>query len=71
MILLSPVLLTAMFIVLLDSHLARYTGYLRRLYRLKTPDSASAATAMLTTTTLLTRHMDDVIPRGRVPAQCG
>jgi predicted nucleic acid-binding protein len=39
--------------------LARYAGYLRRLYRLKTPDSAIAATAMLTKTTLLTRNVDD------------
>jgi predicted nucleic acid-binding protein len=30
-----------------------------RLYRLKTPDSAIAATAMLTKTTLLTRNVDD------------
>jgi len=52
-------LLTDMFVVPLDSRLARYAGYLRRLYRLKTPDSAIAATAMLTKTTLLTRNMDD------------
>jgi len=52
-------LLTDMFVVPLDSRLARYAGYLRRLYRLKTPDSAIAATAMLTKTTLLTRNVDD------------
>ena len=52
-------LLTDIFVVPLDSRLARYAGYLRRLYRLKTPDSAIAATAMLTKTTLLTRNVDD------------
>jgi predicted nucleic acid-binding protein len=52
-------LLTDMFVVSLDSHLARYAGYLCCLYRLKTPDSAIAATAMLTKTTLLTRNVDD------------
>ena len=36
-------LLTDMFVVPLDSRLARYAGYLRRVYRLKTPDSAIAA----------------------------
>src|SRR5215467_4955629 len=34
-------------------------GYLHRLYRLKTSDSAIAAMAMLTKTTLLTRNADD------------
>jgi predicted nucleic acid-binding protein len=29
------------------------------MYRLKTPDSAIAATALLTKTTLLTRNVDD------------
>jgi predicted nucleic acid-binding protein len=52
-------LLTDMFVVPLDSRLARYAGYLRRSYRLKTPDSAIATTAMLTKTTLLTRNVDD------------
>ena len=52
-------LLTDMFVVPLDSRLARYAGYLRRLSRLKTPDSAIAATAMLNKTTLLTRNVDD------------
>lgn len=52
-------LLTDMFVVPLDPRLARYAGYLRRLYRLKTPDSAIAATAILTKTTLLTRNVDD------------
>ena len=48
-----------MFAVPLDSRLARYTGYLHRLYRLKTSDSAIAAMAMLTKTTFLTRNVDD------------
>jgi predicted nucleic acid-binding protein len=52
-------LLTDMFVVPLDSRLARYGGYLRRLYRLKTPDSVIAATAILTKTTLLTRNVED------------
>ena len=52
-------LLTDTFVVPLDSRIARYAGYLRRLYRLKTPDSAIAATAILTKTTLLTRNVDD------------
>ncbi|HEY5865552.1 MAG TPA: type II toxin-antitoxin system VapC family toxin [Candidatus Tectomicrobia bacterium] len=52
-------LLTDTFVVPLDARIARYAGYLRRLYRLKTPDSAIAATAILTKTTLLTRNVDD------------
>jgi predicted nucleic acid-binding protein len=52
-------LLTDMFVVPLDSRLARYAGALRRLYRLKTPDSAIAATALHTKTTLLTRNVED------------
>ena len=48
-----------MCVVPLDSRLARYAGYLRRLYRLKTPDNAIATTAMLTKTTHLTRNVDD------------
>ena len=49
-------------VVPLDSRIARYAGYLHRLYRLKTPDSAIAATAMLTKTTLLTRNVNDFRP---------
>jgi predicted nucleic acid-binding protein len=52
-------LLTDMFVVPLDSRMARYAGYLRRLYRLKTPDSAIATTAILTKTTLLTHNVED------------
>jgi predicted nucleic acid-binding protein len=39
--------------------LARFAGYLRREYRVKTGDSAIAATALLTRTTLLTRNTQD------------
>jgi predicted nucleic acid-binding protein len=52
-------LLADLFVVPLESRLARYAGYLRRMYRLKTPDSAIATTAILTKTTLLTRNVDD------------
>jgi predicted nucleic acid-binding protein len=52
-------LLTDMFVVPLDSRIAHYAGYLRRLYRLRTPDSAIAATAVLTKTILLTRNVED------------
>jgi hypothetical protein len=40
-----------MFVVPLDSRIARYAGYLRRLHRFKTPDSAIATTAIRTKTT--------------------
>ena len=50
-------LLTDMFVVPVDSRIARYAGYVRRLYRTKTPDAAIAATVILTKTTLLTRNM--------------
>ena len=49
-----PRLLTDMFVVPLDSRLARSAGSLRWVYRLQTPDSAIAATALLTKTTLPT-----------------
>ena len=52
-------LLTDMFVVPVDSRIARYAGYVRCLYRTKTPDAAIAATAILTKTTLLTRNMGD------------
>jgi predicted nucleic acid-binding protein len=52
-------LLTDIFVVPLDSRIAHYAGYLRCLYRLRTPDSASAATAVLTKTILLTRNVED------------
>ena len=52
-------LLTSVAIIPVDSRLARFAGYLRRLYRLKTDDSAIAATALLTHTTLVTRNIED------------
>ena len=52
-------LLTSVVRVPVDSQLARVAADLRRLYRLKTPDSAIAATALLTHTTLVTRNIRD------------
>ncbi|HLD20063.1 MAG TPA: PIN domain-containing protein [Patescibacteria group bacterium] len=46
-------------ILALDSRIARTAGALRRVYRLETPDSIIAATALLTGTTLLTRNVKD------------
>jgi predicted nucleic acid-binding protein len=43
----------------LESRLAQLAGTLRRHYRLKTPDSIVAATALLTRTTLVTRNGRD------------
>ena len=52
-------LLTSVVIIPVDSRLARFAGYLRREYRLKTADSAIAGTALLTHTTLVTRNVED------------
>ena len=52
-------LLTSVVIIPVDSRVARFAGYLRRAYRAKTADSAIAATALLTHTTLLTRNTQD------------
>jgi len=52
-------LLTSVVIIPVDSRLARFAGYLRREYRLKTADSAIAGTALLTHTTLVTRNIED------------
>jgi predicted nucleic acid-binding protein len=49
-------LLTSVVIIPVDS---RFSGYLRRGYRLKTADSAIASTALLTHTTLVTRNVAD------------
>jgi predicted nucleic acid-binding protein len=43
----------------LESRLALLAGALCRQYRLKTPDSIVAATALLTRTTLVTRNIRD------------
>jgi predicted nucleic acid-binding protein len=52
-------LLTSVVIIPVDSRLARFAGYLRREYRVKTADSAIAATALLTHTALVTRNAHD------------
>jgi predicted nucleic acid-binding protein len=51
--------LTSMVVLPLESRLAQLAGTLRRQYRLKTPDSIVAATALLTRTTLVTRNIRD------------
>ena len=51
--------LTSMVVFPLESRLAQLAGTLRRQYRLKTPDSIVAATALLTHTTLVTRNIRD------------
>jgi predicted nucleic acid-binding protein len=48
--------LTSMVVFPLESRLAQLAGALRRQYRLKTPDSIVATTALLTHTTLVTRR---------------
>ncbi len=52
-------ILTTLSIIPLDSHLARIAGFLRREYKIKTPDSIIAATAIFTNTTLATRNIQD------------
>ncbi len=54
----NRVLLT-LSIIPLDSQIARIGAQLRREYRLKTPDSIIAATALLTHSTVLTRNVKD------------
>ena len=51
--------LMSMVVFPLESRLAQLAGTLRRQYRLKTPDSIVAATALLTRTTLVTRNIRD------------
>lgn len=46
-------------IISLDSQLARIAGFIRRKYKIKTPDSIVAATAMFTDSTLVTRNIKD------------
>lgn len=43
----------------LDMQIAKIAASLRRTYRLKTPDAAIAATALLTGSTLVTRNTKD------------
>ena len=52
-------LLTSVVVIPVDSRLARLAGYLRRAYRVRTADSAIAATALLTHTSLVTRNIAD------------
>jgi len=52
-------LLTSVVVFPLESRLAQLASALRRQYRLKTPDSVVAATAVLTRTTLVTRNIRD------------
>jgi len=51
--------LQAVTVIPVDSRIARTAGSIRRRYRLKTLDSAIAATALATGTTLLTRNIKD------------
>lgn len=53
------ILLASLSIFPLDSQIARIGAKLRREYRLKTPDSIVAATALFTHSTLLTRNVKD------------
>ena len=52
-------LLQTVSVIPLESQIARAAGYIRRAYRLKTPDSVIAATALFTGSTLLTRNVRD------------
>lgn len=52
-------LLKSLSVIPLDSQLARIAGEVRRNFKLKVPDSAIAATALFTGTTLLTRNVRD------------
>ena len=52
-------LLRALLVVPVDSQIARIAARLRRECRLKLPDSAIAATALFTGTTLVTRNVRD------------
>lgn len=52
-------LLTSLVVFPLKSRLGHLAAALRRQYRLKTPDSIVAATALLTRTTLVTRNVRD------------
>lgn len=52
-------IIDTLFVVPLDIDLAREAGNLRSLYGIKTPDSAIAATALRTRSTLITRNVRD------------
>ena len=52
-------LLKTLSIIPLDSNLARLAGLVRAQYKIKTPDSIIAATALFSQTTLVTRNIKD------------
>jgi predicted nucleic acid-binding protein len=52
-------MLKTILLIPVDSQVARIAAEVRRMYGLKTPDSAIAATALFTQTTLLTRNVRD------------
>ncbi len=52
-------ILSTLSIVPLDSRMARLAGEIRRVASIKTPDSAIAATALLTNSILVTRNIKD------------
>lgn len=60
-------LLATVAVISVDSHIARLAAFIRRQYRLKVPDSAIAATAMFTGSTLLTRNTRDFLRVSRLP----
>lgn len=60
-------LLATVAVISVDSHIARLAAFIRRQYRLKVPDSAIAATAMFTGSTLLTRNTRDFRRVSRLP----
>jgi len=52
-------ILRTVFVIPLDSQIARAAANIRRTYRVKLPDSVVAATALFTGSTLLTRNAQD------------
>jgi predicted nucleic acid-binding protein len=52
-------LLRSIYIIPLDSNIARIAGQIRRTTNLKVPDSVIAATAIFTGSTILTRNYRD------------
>jgi len=52
-------ILRTVFVIPLDSPIARAAANIRRTYRVKLPDSVVAATALFTGSTLLTRNAQD------------
>jgi predicted nucleic acid-binding protein len=52
-------ILKTLAVIPVDSRIARIAGSLRQKYHLKVPDSAIAATALFTGTTLVTRNIKD------------